>query len=64
MIMSVSQGRGMRGCISYALEGKVPTEKGQEKGRKQPTRDLGKDFSRTIDYAYNPAKDALVLDIT
>ncbi len=62
MIMSVSQGRGMRGCISYALEGKVPTEKGQEKGRKQPTRDLGKDFSRTIDYAYNPAKDALVLD--
>ncbi len=62
MIMSVSQGRGMRGCISYALEGKVPPEKGQEKDRKQPDRQQEKDFSRTVSYAYNPAKDAVVLD--
>ncbi len=62
MIMSVTQGRGMRGCISYALEGKVPPGKGQEKTRKQLDREQEKDFSRTVSYAYNPGKDALVLD--
>jgi len=62
MIMSVTQGRGMSGCISYALEGKLPPEKGQEKGPKQQGRDPEKDFSRTIDYTYNPAKDAVILD--
>jgi hypothetical protein len=52
----------MSGCISYALEGKLPPEKGQEKGPKQQGRDPEKDFSRTIDYTYNPAKDAVILD--
>jgi len=62
MIMSVTQGRGTRGCISYALEGKVPPEKEQEETRKQLDRDQEKDFSRTVSYTFNPAKDAVILD--
>jgi hypothetical protein len=62
MIMSVTQGKGMRGCLGYAIEGKVVPGKAQEKGRKQQDRDPQKDVSRTVSYAYNPAKDAVILD--
>jgi len=52
----------MRGCIGYALEGKVPSEKKQEKTRKQLDREQEKDFSRSVSYAYNPGKDAVIFD--